>query len=151
MGKIFHITKNYAINLDDALSWDETVNERIPDEAELASKLAGVRRVVKLLHHEPLEWAPVTLSDDGLGDGYAADRAVEGLQRAGKGDRPFFLAVGFRRPHLPWEAPKKYFDLYRPDDMLLPDEPSDDTLDIPPVALTTQAVDRVGAAAVMGR
>ena len=146
VGKIFHVTKNYAINLDDALSWDETVNERIPDQAELASKLAGVRRVVKLPRHEPLEWAPVTLSDNGLGDGYAADRAVEWLQRAGKGDRPFFLAVGFRRPHLPWEAPKKFFDMYRPDDMLLPDEPSDDTRDIPPVALTTQALDLVGAA-----
>lgn len=146
VGKIFHITKDYSINLDDALSWDDTVNERIPDQTELASKLAGVRRVVKLPRSEPLEWAPVKLSDDGLGDGYSADRAVEWLQRAVKDDRPFFLAVGFRRPHLPWEAPKKYFDLYRPEDMLLPDEPSDDTRDIPPIALTTQAVDRVGPA-----
>lgn len=146
VGKIFHVTKDYAINLDDAISWDETINERIPDQRELAPNLARDRRVVRLPRFEPLEWAPVDLSDHGLGDGYAADRAVELLQRVVKDNRPFFLAVGFRRPHLPWEAPKKYFDLYQPEDIVLPDEPPDDTVDIPPVALTTQAGDRVGPA-----
>lgn len=143
IGKIFHITKNYAINLDDPMSWDETINERIPDQQALAPKLARERRVLKLARFEPLEWAPVNLPDDGLGDGYVADRAVEWLQRAAKDDRPFFLAVGFRRPHLPWEAPKEYFDLYPPDRIVLPEEPPDDTADIPPAALTTQAADHV--------
>lgn len=141
VGKIFHITKNFAINLDDPLSWDETINERIPDQQALASKLAGERRVFRLPRSESLEWAPVNLPDNGLGDGYIADRAVDWLQRAAKDDRPFFLAVGFRRPHLPWEAPKRYFDMYPPDQIVLPDEPPDDTADIPPVALTTQAAD----------
>jgi uncharacterized sulfatase len=143
VGKIFHITKNYAINLDDPLSWDETINERIPDQKELAPALARERRVLRLARFEPLEWAPVNLPDRGLGDGYVAERAVEWLQRAAKDERPFFLAVGFRRPHLPWEAPTEYFDLYPPDAVSLPDEPPDDTADIPPVALTTQAADRV--------
>jgi len=146
IGKIFHITKNYAINLDDPNSWDETINERIPDQQALAPKLARERRVFKLPRFEPLEWAPVDLPDGGLGDGYVADRAVEWLQRAAKDDRPFFLAVGFRRPHLPWEAPKQYFDLYPPERILLPDEPADDTADVPAAALTTQAADRVGPA-----
>jgi len=141
VGKIFHITKNFAINLDDPLSWDETINERIPDQQALASKVVGERRVFRLPRHEPLEWAPLDLPDNGLGDGYIADRAVDWLQRAAKDDRPFFLAVGFRRPHLPWEAPKQYFDMYPPDQIVLPDEPPDDTADIPPVALTTQAAD----------
>ncbi len=35
---------------------------------------------------------------------------------------PFFLAAGFYKPHLMWEAPKKYFDLYKPEDIRLPDE-----------------------------
>jgi uncharacterized sulfatase len=140
-GKIFHITKNYAINLDDPRSWDETINERIPDQQALASKVVGERRVFRLPRFEPLEWAPVDLPDSGLGDGYVADRAVEWLQRAAKDDRPFFLAVGFRRPHLPWEAPRQYFDMYPPDQIVLPDEPPDDIADIPPIALTTQAAD----------
>ena len=142
-GKIFHVTKNYRINLDDPISWDETVNERIPDQQELESKLAGDRRLIKLPRFEPLEWAPVALPDRGLGDGYVAERTQALLERAAKDDRPFFIAVGFRRPHLPWEAPKKFFDLYQPESIAIPEEPPDDVADIPPVALTTQVADRV--------
>ncbi|MBA3296118.1 MAG: sulfatase [Acidobacteria bacterium] len=146
VGKIFHISKNYAVNLDDPFSWDETINERIPDQQALEAKLARERRIVRVPGMERLEWAPMVLSDDGLGDGYAAERTVEWLQRAAKDDRPFFLAVGFRRPHLPWEAPKRYFDMYPPEQIVLPDEPLDDTADIPPVALKTLLSDRIGPA-----
>jgi arylsulfatase A-like enzyme len=51
------------------------------------------------------------VEDGELADGATADLAVEAL-RALK-DRPFFLAVGFVKPHLPFVAPKKYWDLYR--------------------------------------
>ena len=45
--------------------------------------------------------------------------------------KPFFLAVGFHRPHLPLVAPAKYFDLYPLDAIKLPAEPADDEADIP--------------------
>ncbi len=48
--------------------------------------------------------------DNALQDGQAADRAVAALGEMK--DKPFFLAVGFLKPHLPFVAPKKYFDLY---------------------------------------
>jgi iduronate 2-sulfatase len=53
--------------------------------------------------------------DDGvLNDGWTANRAIELLkERKGKTE-PFFLAVGFVKPHLPFVAPKKYWDLYDP-------------------------------------
>jgi len=146
IGKIFHVSRNYAINLDDPISWDETINEHIPDEQALSHALAHERRIFKLAAFEPLEWAPVNLPDGGLGDGYVAERAVEWLQRAAKDERPFFLAIGFRRPHLPWEAPKEYFDMYPADTIALPDEPPDDTADIPAPALTTQAAGQIGPA-----
>ncbi|MBX3180800.1 MAG: sulfatase [Candidatus Hydrogenedentes bacterium] len=48
--------------------------------------------------------------DSDLGDGQIADRAIEALRAARGG--PFFLAVGFLRPHVPFVAPKQYWDLY---------------------------------------
>jgi hypothetical protein len=57
------------------------------------------------------EAAPV--DDDVLYDGQVAKRAVEYLESFGeKKEEPFFLAVGFIKPHSPYIAPKKYFDLY---------------------------------------
>ena len=47
-------------------------------------------------------------------DGKTADLAVKTLGDISKKSQPFFLAVGFRKPHLPWVAPKKYWDLYDP-------------------------------------
>ncbi len=53
------------------------------------------------------------VGDTGYADGLNAEEAVKQL-RAMK-DRQFFLAVGFYKPHLPFNAPKKYWDMYDPD------------------------------------
>lgn len=48
-------------------------------------------------------------------DGYDTLRAIATMQQmVNEGDKPFFLALGFRKPHLNWTAPKKYWDLYDP-------------------------------------
>lgn len=52
--------------------------------------------------------------DDTFIDGKVADLAVKTLQEISRQKQPFFLAVGFIRPHLPFVAPKKYWDLYDP-------------------------------------
>ncbi len=52
--------------------------------------------------------------DNTFEDGKVADLAVTTLGEISKKPQPFFLAVGFRKPHLPWVAPKKYWDLYDP-------------------------------------
>jgi len=46
-------------------------------------------------------------------------------------EKPFFLAVGFVRPHVPYTAPKAYFDLYNPDEIVIPEVPGDEMSDIP--------------------
>jgi arylsulfatase A-like enzyme len=51
-------------------------------------------------------------------DGKICEKALEELRRLK--DRPFFLAVGFHKPHLPFNAPKKYWDLYSPEDIESP-------------------------------
>ena len=52
--------------------------------------------------------------DNTYTDGKVADLAIKTLQDIGKKSQPFFLAVGFVKPHLPWVSPKKYWDLYDP-------------------------------------
>ncbi len=62
-----------------------------------------------------LAWEAPEVPDSALRDGHIADAAIEKL--ATLAEKPFFLAVGFHKPHLPFIAPKKYFDLYDPDDI----------------------------------
>ncbi len=59
------------------------------------------------------------VDDDAYYDGCNAKYAVKELHRLK--DKPFFLAVGFVKPHLPFSAPKKYWDLYDPEEIKLPD------------------------------
>ena len=59
-----------------------------------------------------------------LADGYETQRAIATLRtlvRNGKTDKPFFLALGFKKPHLNWTAPSRYWDLYDPADIPLPE------------------------------
>ena len=50
-------------------------------------------------------------------DGIVCDAAISALADLKKSEMPFFLAVGFRKPHLPFCAPKKYWDLYEREDI----------------------------------
>lgn len=59
-----------------------------------------------------LPWEAPTVPDNAMRDGQIADAAIAKMKQV---DEPFFLAVGFHKPHLPFIAPKKYFDLYDPE------------------------------------
>jgi choline-sulfatase len=59
-------------------------------------------------------------SDDELPDGFTAAEAVRRLAACKQTDRPFFLAVGFLKPHLPFVAPKRYWDLHEPEAIPVP-------------------------------
>lgn len=61
--------------------------------------------------------------DEAYYDGRVARLAVEALRGLKKKDNPFFLAVGFWKPHSPFNAPKRYWDLYRREDVALPRNP----------------------------
>ena len=52
------------------------------------------------------------ISDDGYYDGVLALKAIDQINNLAGSDKPFFLAVGFQKPHLPFVAPKKYWDMY---------------------------------------
>lgn len=81
-----------------------------------------------------LQWVITDNPDEAEPDGNTARRIVQLMDQSG--GKPFFLGAGFHKPHLPWVAPKKYFDMYSPEMIKLPDTPADDLNDIPPIALT---------------
>ena len=59
------------------------------------------------------------LHDEAYYDGAQTDMALLKLDELSKSDKPFFFGVGFYRPHLPFNAPKKYWDMYNPEDIPL--------------------------------
>lgn len=75
------------------------------------------------------DWGPVDLTDSEMPDGQIADWAVEQLGKAY--DQPFFLAVGFYRPHQPFFVPRKYFEMYDEDTISLPPTIAGDLHDLP--------------------
>lgn len=71
----------------------------------------------------PARGAPFEISsrtDDELGDGQVALKTIADLRRLKEMKQPFFLAAGFFKPHLPFVAPKKYWDLYPAGSIRLP-------------------------------
>ncbi len=66
------------------------------------------------------------VADDAYPDGDVANHAVQRLAAAAKTpDKPFFMACGFVKPHLPFNAPRKYWDLYKRDAMPLAEYTND--------------------------
>jgi len=67
------------------------------------------------------EWPDVP--DNAYHDGKMTDMAIEEFANLKTSDKPFFMAVGYKKPHLPFNAPKKYWDLYDKDEIIQADNP----------------------------
>jgi len=117
-GKIFHGIRG----MNDPQSWSA------PEEFDHADKIEDYGR--PLDKNDPRknrakQEAAVRADNDDSDytDGKVAQAAIEAMRRlAEKKEQPFFLAVGFRKPHLPFAAPARYWDLYEPKRILVPDE-----------------------------
>ncbi len=112
-GKVVHHAMTDAIE-----GWDEKWMAKtlsgwrdyvVPENIELNKTQRGV----------PYEKADVP--DTAYRDGKIAAKAISDLRRLKDMDQPFFLACGFLKPHLPFNAPEKYWDLYAEDDIQLPE------------------------------
>lgn len=84
---------------------------------------------VEGLGHEN-DWGSLAIDEADYDDARTADYAVRFLRR--EHDRPFLLACGLFRPHLPWYVPQEYFDRYPLDEIVLPPVREDDLEDVPP-------------------
>jgi uncharacterized sulfatase len=127
VGKLYHYGVPGEIGtdgLDDKASWMKVVNPRGRDKDDededliftLLPKNKGSSRFGGVL-----SWLASKGGDADMTDGKVAAETVK-LMEANRG-RPFFLACGFFRPHTPFVAPKKYFDLYPPEKLKLPEVP----------------------------
>jgi len=132
VGKIYHYNVPASIGtdgFDDPPSWIETVNPkgRDKEEEDLITNAEPHRKI-----SAALSWLAADGADEEQTDGKITSEAIRLMEK--HKDRPFFLGVGFFRPHTPYVAPKKYFDLYPLDSMRLPYAPPDDRQDIPTAA-----------------
>jgi len=116
LGKVFHPPP------DNAQGWSEPAWR--PPRDGLGLGHYALESSYKGLKLSPRGRGPAyekaDVPDDTYGDGRLAARAVANLKRLANGDEPFFLAVGFFKPHLPFVAPAKYWDLYDHENIHLP-------------------------------
>ncbi len=102
LGKIFHgRSKDHG----DEKAWDEYYNFKTTKLGKQGEKRNLTEGKLKWCW-----WQATEGTDDDQEDGQIANKAAELIKT--KRDKPFFLAVGFKKPHDPFIAPKKYFDMY---------------------------------------
>ena len=125
-GKVFH---NLAMN--DARSWDfydDGAGADPQEQAAIKNRYGGG------------DGRPAWFKLDGDGsqtrDGVNAQTISRLIQEQHVAGKPFFLAAGFHKPHLPWTAPKRFFELYPDGAITVPAEPA--MRDIPGIALQTE-------------
>ena len=141
LGKIFH---NY---MPDSVSWDEPdlrpARYLRPDwlkrdgETFYISKEVNrsqVRKRDSLLKLRPVRyadgwntgpaWEAAEVHDTMYYDGAQTELAKKTLTRLAKNEKPFFMGLGYFRPHLPFAVPKKYWDLYNPEEIPLATNPN---------------------------
>ena len=149
VSKIYHMGVPGGIEAgepggDEPDSWDRAFDVMAPETASPGTlELLSPKR-----KHYGSNFARIIVPDDSIqtqADILAADHAIAILETRARGgdhsrflrhDEPFFLAVGFVRPHVPLVAPKSWFDEYPEEESVLPYVPKGDLDDIPALAAT---------------
>lgn len=127
IGKVFHVGHG---SFDDRASWSvPSRKDKVIEYRDPASTDGRATREEVLFNEVPFEgavfeaaakqprgaaWESPDVPDEAYADGRTARFAGQRLRELKAAKSPFFLAVGFARPHLPFAVPKRYWDLYDP-------------------------------------
>jgi iduronate 2-sulfatase len=117
LGKIYHGSGRLGVDADNWTEWVSVSGTEYANSASQAAKVAAQKDKKK--RRGPATEAS-DANDDFHIDGQRAKVGAARIRKLAKADSPFFLAVGFTKPHLPFVAPKKYWDLYERDSFALP-------------------------------
>lgn len=129
IGKVFHIGHG---NTNDERSWsvpfhpDKVIDYVLPESTD-----GWLTREEAYFSNQELDrirelprgaaWEKADVDDEAYADGRIAREGIKRLQWANQAQQPFFLALGFTKPHLPFCAPQKYWDLYDPAELPMPE------------------------------
>jgi uncharacterized sulfatase len=152
VGKLYHYgvpTQIGTDGLDDPASWEKVVNPKGRDvddytmieRIHLAPGETRTTTVKATALNElggRLSWLAADGTDEEQTDGKGAASAVEMLVTCARSGKPFYLAVGFYRPHTPYVAPKPWFAMYPTDGIRLPAIPANLAELFPAPALAVQ-------------
>ncbi len=118
-GKIFH-----GVRAGDPDSWDDYYTPPRPRSARhIGARQEGVPDSAWA------PWGPLDVDDSEMFDVQVVDWTIGELRKSH--DKPFFLACGFTKPHLPWYVPRKYFDMHPLESIELPETLESDRDDLP--------------------
>ena len=118
-GKVLHNTHR------DDQSWTEPQHYLVEKQyasSEFEGKTAGIDGIHESNNLIPLFEGP-DVDDDAYRDGITNQAAIEKLKVAAQSDQPFLLFMGYHKPHTPFNAPKKYWDLYERESLPLAANP----------------------------
>lgn len=115
-GKIYHSSDHRADEWDDYLAREGGEPTKLSKQAK-DEGVGGIR------------FAPLDCNDADLPDYKIVSYGIDRLKQ--KHDKPFFLAVGLHKPHMPWNVPQKYYDMHPLDQIELPPHHVDDLADVP--------------------
>ncbi|MDZ7691179.1 MAG: sulfatase [Balneolaceae bacterium] len=129
MGKVYHIGHG---TYNDEASWSIPHHpDKVIEYNDSASTGGELTREEALFRNRSWEfarslprgaaWESPDVRDTAYADGRVANHAINRLRTLKQNqDKPFFMAVGFARPHMPFSVPQKYWDMYDPDELPMP-------------------------------
>lgn len=117
LGKVFHHHSTDMLRAWSVKPWHPSQGQYWRDYRSPENKVAQENK------KGGPAWEKAAVEDNGYYDGKTAEKAVEQLKIFAKNKKRFFLGVGFLKPHLPFNAPQKYWDMYSREDISLAPNP----------------------------